>query len=174
MQSGDTPENALSQAAVDFQHQEILKMEAKATLYEQKMAALRELVNVFLVALLVFVGSWVPLLLYEVQPLQEATWTAISIAASLAVLVLLVYTMLYNNARNKSREDLYRTRMSLGMGGMPMQPQGWMQQIESRMNYDIPGTGYVPNIPPPLPLKQDTKRDDQGRFIKKPPQPKVK
>ncbi|MDP6413640.1 MAG: hypothetical protein QGG54_01135 [Gammaproteobacteria bacterium] len=163
----------MTQVALEFQQQELLKMEAKANLYEQKMAALRELVNVFLVALLVFVGSWVPLLLYEVQPLQQATWTAISIAASLAVLVLLVYTMLYNNARNKSREDLYRTRMSLGVGGMPMQPQGWMPQIESRMNYEMP-SGLVPNIPPPLPTSQETKRDDQGRFLKKPPQPKVK
>lgn len=173
MQSADdTPEDKLTQVAMEFQQQEILKLEVKANLYEQKMAALRELVNVFLVALMVFVGSWVPLLLYDVQPLQTATWTAISIAASLAILILLVYTMLYNNARNKSREDLYRMRMSLGVGGMPMQPQGWMQQIESRMNYEMP-SGLVPNIPPPLPASKEIKRDDQGRFVK-PVQPKVK
>ena len=175
---------------LQMQMQELQKTEEKAKEYENKLASIKELTNVFLIALMCFVAVWVPFLFLEVQPIQQATWTAISIGSTLSITVLLVYIMLFSAYNNKAQQELYQRRMSLGvmpaqteiqgygfnqqpqpMQPQPMQPQqqmnNWMENMPQVQPPTLPQQP-TPEMPPPIPEEESRERDTTtGRYKKK-------
>jgi len=182
---------------LQMQMQELQKTEEKAKEYENKLASIKELTNVFLIALMCFVAVWVPFLFLEVQPIQQATWTAISIGSTLSITVLLVYIMLFSAYNNKAQQELYQRRMSLGvmpapteiqgygfnqqpqpqpmqpMQPQPMQPQqqmnNWMENMPQMQPPTLPQQ-LIPETPPPLiPDGEENRERDNttGRYKKK-------
>ena len=138
------PPEQPNQHMLDFQAAELARVENKAMLYEQKLASVKEMTNVFLVALMCFYAVWVPFLLFEVQDWPEATWTALSIACTLAIGLLMVYILLINGQHKKVVSDLYARKMG---GLMPQQqfgasPMGWM---ENKTGLDLNRDGQVGN-----------------------------
>ena len=177
---------------LQMQMQELQKTEEKAKEYENKLASIKELTNVFLIALMCFVAVWVPFLFLEVQPIQQATWTAISIGSSLSIAVLLVYIMLFSSYHNKAQQELYQRRMSLGVMPPPTEVQGYgfnqqapQQQQPQQQAPPLGGMNWMentaPQLQPPvlppqqppanLPLIEDDEetreRDSKGRYNKK-------
>jgi len=115
--------NSPEQHMLDYQANEMARIEHRAHLYENKLASVKEMTNVFLVALMCFYAVWVPFLLFEVMKWPEATWTALSIACTLAIGLLMAYILSINSQHKKAVAELYMRKMGGQMQGMGMTPQ---------------------------------------------------
>ena len=196
MQSARDPYPQLDSYAM--QMHELNELEKRERNYSQKIAALREMTNVFLIMVCCFVVSWVPLVFYEVHDLPTATWNAVSMSSFIALVILMVYAFMFNSSHKKALDQLNQRRMALGLppklGSLPslymgqqeqqytppQQPQFPPQQMQPQ-----PQPQPQPQQPPPLPedngegdgnliggsaLAATRERDETGRFV---PIPKV-
>lgn len=143
------PPNSPEQHMLDYQANEMARIEHRAHLYENKLASVKEMTNVFLVALMCFYAVWVPFLLFEVMKWPEATWTALSIACTLAIGLLMAYILSINSQHKKAVAELYMRKMGSQMGGMGMpqqqQQNGPMGWLENKTGMDLNRDGNVGN-----------------------------
>jgi hypothetical protein len=150
---------------LEYQVAELQRLEQKVNAYEHKLAAMKEMTNVFLVALISFYAVWIYALVYEVMEWPIATWTALSIACTFAIGLLMAYMWAFASVDRQAKADLYQRRMSLGV--VPQQEA-------------LPAMApFPPPAPPPPPSKYaglmeqlqaaqpERERDAHGRFAPK-------
>jgi hypothetical protein len=147
------------QQMLEYQAAEMARLEYRANLYQNKLAAVKEMTNVFLVALMCFYAVWVPFLFFEVMEWPSATWTALSIACTLAVGLLMAYILSISSAHKQAVTDLYSRRMGYA-APVPQAP------------VERPPLIPLPEMPPPLtltPAPAPPQRNEMGQYA-----PKVK
>jgi len=139
-----------SAAMADYQLRDMAALEGRVQQYEEKLAAVKEMTNIFLIALVSFYTVWIPFLFYEVMAWPQATWTALSIASTAAVALLMAYVFTISSKDKQAKAELFTRRMG-GQQQQQPQPQqlNWVQQYEQNSGNDIPFTGYTPIPPPP-------------------------
>ena len=148
------------QQMLEYQAADMARLEHRANLYQNKLAAVKEMTNVFLVALMCFYAVWVPFLFFEVMEWPNATWTALSIACTLAVGLLMAYILSISSAHKQAVSDLYSRRM----GYAAPAPQA---TVERPALMPLP---EMPPLPPPAPAPAPAPhRNEMGQFV-----PKVK
>lgn len=119
---------------LEYQVAELQRLEHKVNAYEHKLAAMKEMTNVFLVALISFYAVWIYALVYDVMEWPIATWTALSIACTFAIGLLMAYMWAFASVDRQAKADLYQRRMSLGVVPQP----------------EV-GLAAMPPFPPPVP-----------------------
>jgi len=155
-----------STAMAEYQMRDLAALEGRVQQYEEKLAAVKEMTNIFLIALVSFYAVWIPFLFYEVMAWPQATWTALSIASTAAVALLMAYVFTISSKDKQAKAELFTRRM----GGsqqqqQPQQPQlNWMQQPQP---YEQ-NSGYVPMPPPPA-----TETQTPPPILPPPDKPKV-
>ena len=158
----------------DYQFRDMAALEKRVREYQEKLASMKEMTNIFLVALVSFYCVWIPFLFYEVMSWPEATWTALSIACTAAIALLMAYVFSISSKDKEAKSELYSRRI----GVTP--PQTQTQQLPDWMragapnpppnppaySYETTPAPYPAAPPPPPPPEQPPPLENQ--------QPKVK
>ena len=163
-----------SAAMADYQLRDMAALEGRVQQYEEKLAAVKEMTNIFLIALVSFYTVWIPFLFYEVMAWPQATWTALSIASTAAVALLMAYVFTISSKDKQAKAELFTRRMG-GPQQQQQQPQqlNWVQQYEQNSGYTPmpPPPAVEPQPPMPLPMQPPP---EKPKVAKKKRGPKAK
>ena len=143
-----------SAAMADYQMRDMAALEGRVQQYEEKLAAVKEMTNIFLIALVSFYTVWIPFLFYEVMAWPQATWTALSIASTAAVALLMAYVFTISSKDKLAKAELFSRRMG-GQQQQQQQPQLPQQPQQPQLNWmQQQNTGYTPMPLPPPPATE--------------------